>query len=143
MPNRLARLIFRSNVTKESHKRAATAAATGVGPVFPDGHHEIEIKRNTSTGSHAYTSDASTANRQKISYNPKKHKSNNADRRIGKLAQTLSHEMYVHARNNAQRRDQGLPDLSAATEHEQMHAPAHRQGFLDASRRVFKELDNR
>ncbi len=116
-------------------------ASRGIGSVFPSDFNTIQIKRNKKTSSHAYTTKVRRGV-VKISFNPKKHKSHNADRRIGKLAQTFSHEMFVHARRDLTAHSQDVPTDTADNDHRRMHSAMHRDSFLQASRGTFNALEN-
>ena len=136
-----AELTF-SGKLKSSHRSAIRKAREGLGDVLPVGFNKLSIRINKKTKSYAYTRESSVPGRMVIKFNPKKHKSRDENRRIGKLTQTISHEMYVHARNDLTLLSQSQPTLKAKVEHNRMHDPLHRQGFLDMSRRTFDQLEN-
>lgn len=57
-------------------------------------------------------------------------------RRIGRLAQTFTHELYVHGRHGLGRDD---PDQ----DHDEMHDPATRDEYLDITKQALARLQHR
>lgn len=131
-----------SSQLKPWQQTAARRAKKGMGSIFRSGFRTLGIRIKKPMSSHAYTRASSVAGKLIIKFNPAKHKGSTLDRRIGRLTQTLAHEMYLHARRDLRAQRKGIAASSAESDHGRMHSPGHRDGFLSASRRTFKTLAN-
>lgn len=139
---RKADLSYSSKVKDSWEKTAATHARDGVGDAFNKGYDRLKLGHTKSKSSYAYTQDGSSKRQMVIKFNPTSHPGTTEDERIGRLAETLTHEMHVHARRDLDAHFHKAADSSADSDHERMHDPAHRDEFLSASRSTFNHLDN-
>ncbi|HKV10204.1 MAG TPA: hypothetical protein VJ725_18830 [Thermoanaerobaculia bacterium] len=84
-------------------------------------------------GPEALTSFSQKGKQIRVGYNPDVP-SSNRNKRIGRLAQTFTHELAVHGKNAG--------DKDADEEHGEMHDPDTRGEYLSASHRTFNRLEN-
>ncbi|AJQ97510.1 hypothetical protein [Gynuella sunshinyii] len=128
-----------TGAVSEDVKRATNAVSTGMGNVFPDGHHKIKIRQKALQGSYAESSQ--TGHHESIAVDMNKHTGDN-DTQRGKLAATLVHEMSLHALPDLTNKSLSQPETSADHDHKQMYSGTGRGAYLQHSRSTFNQLQN-
>ena len=125
------------------HRKGIQKAVDGVGAVFPRTHKRILLEKETDPSLHGVTNttSGSTFSFTEMGFNTSTHKGT-PDQIVGKSAETMAHELFVHARHDLNNNKAKQPQTSAAHDHDQMHEPGHRDEFLGVARNTFNQMDN-
>ena len=126
-----------------AHRRGIDKAIDGVGAVFPTSHRRILLEKDNDPSLHGVTNtvSGSTFSYSEMGFNTTSH-TGTPDQITGKAAETMAHELFVHARHDLHNNKHGLAQTTGAHDHDQMHDPSHRNEFLGAAQRTFNQMDN-
>lgn len=122
--------------------QTATSTVVDVlGQAFSPGHHSINVRETRSGSSYAVTTPTNQGKTSSIRINPGRHRGS-GDERIGRMTQTMLHEIGLHSVPVLGHRAGINPRTSERQDHQAMYMSDRRESFLEKSRQTFLALSN-
>jgi hypothetical protein len=139
-PRSRASLSFGSGTRSPSpeSKRAAKAAAVGVGESFPATHNQVIVRKRTlSPGTYAETYPP-VGTKSTVAIDPVQHAAPSSAQSRGRKTYTLTHEMGIHSVPDLTHASGSGPQTTADHDHRGMFLPGRRDAYIDMVRGAFK-----